>query len=114
MTGGSYARTRRIAAGLSLRDVSNAVGVSCVFLGEFKRGVRQHLRRDRLETLARAIPGFSVNEYERYASNDRSLTASLQSHSLGLAVANRMDKSVIMQAKIEKIKNILRGADDDD
>lgn len=116
---GKYLKSKRLAANLSLRDVANRIGVSFVFLGEVERGVRTMVKRERWPALEQAIPGFSVAEAERVATEDRPIQLSLadappQYKNLGLALARRIDKRDLRQTDFDELLRILNGGADDD
>lgn len=118
-TAGSYVRSKRHAAGLSLRDVATAIGVSHVFMGEFERGIRRSIKAERLEKLAEVIPGFNIKEYERCSLSQRALKISLEDappeyQDLGLALARRIEKRDLKPAEVSNILRMLRGGTDDD
>lgn len=118
-TGGAYVRRKRVAAGLSLRDVADAIGVSHVFYGEFERGIRATLKKERLLMLEETIPGFSLKEYERSTLSHRPLVIALgdappEYQDLGLALARQIDKRTLKQTEIAEILRILQGGGADD
>lgn len=118
-TPGEYVRAKRLAAGLSLRDVATTIRVSHVFLGEFERGIRQTLKRERLESLEDAIPGFSLKEFDRLSSYVRPLRISLEDappeyRDLGMVLARRIANKDLKPSELSNIMRILSGCDEDD
>ena len=116
---GRYVKAKRIAAGLSLRDVAKASAISFVFLSEVERGVRPAVKRERWDALERAIPGFSVQEVERLVSHERPIQLSLAAappeyRNLGLSLARRIEKQDLRQTEIDEILRILNGGEDGD
>jgi transcriptional regulator with XRE-family HTH domain len=117
MTGtpfGAYLRAQRVAAGLSLRQVADSLGVSHVYLGEVERGVRGPLARDRWPKLLMTVPGLSEAELERKAATTRPLQLTLSDsppkyQDLGLALARRIQEQDLSQTELDKLLRILRG-----
>src|SRR5262249_33354680 len=94
---GAYIRAKRKSAGLTLREVATAIGVSEVFLGEVERDVRTSVKPERLLQLEQQIPGFSALEAQRQVVDARPLQLTLtdappQYKELGLALARRMQR----------------------
>lgn len=118
---GLYLRGKRLSAGLSLRDVADAMDppISHVALAEVERGVRAGLKRERWDELERVIPGFSAAEAESLSVKDRPIQLSLkdappQYQSLGLALARRIDRRDLKANELDEIMRILgqKGVDD--
>lgn len=65
---GVYLREARTAAGKSLRDVADALGITHVYLGEVERGRRRSLPEKYWEKLAEVVPGVEVEELEATAA----------------------------------------------
>ena len=115
----TYLRRKRVAAGLSLREVADAVGVSHVTLGEIERGDRPALRRDCWQKLEEALPGFSVVEVERLMAEERPVQLDLSDappmyRRLGLELARRIEKKDLSNDEVDKLTRILWGETDDE
>lgn len=118
-TVGTYIRSKRLASGLSLRDVADRIGVSHVFLGEVERDVRKSIKRERLDQLAEVIPGFSATEAERIMSKTQPVKLSLEDappayHELGLALARRIEKRDLKPSQLAELRRILIGGHEDE
>lgn len=116
---GEYLKRKRVAAGLSLRDVANYIGVSHVTLGEVERGDRPGLKRERWDLLAEVVPGFSVAEVERQMATERPLQLDLSDappkyQRLGLELARRMERRDLTESDLDLIMRMLRGTNDDE
>jgi transcriptional regulator with XRE-family HTH domain len=116
---GRYLKKKRADAGLSLREVSAASGISFVFLGEVERGVRPMIKRDRWPALEQAIPGFSVLEVERQTSHERGVQLSLedappQYRNLGLTLARRIESRDLKDSQLDELLRILGAGTDED
>jgi transcriptional regulator with XRE-family HTH domain len=111
---GAYLRAQRVAAGLSLRQVADALGVSHVYLGEVERGVRGPIAKERWPQLLQAIPSLSQVELERRAATTRPLQLALSEappkyQDLGLALARRIQEQDLSQTELDNLLRILRG-----
>ncbi len=116
---GRYLRKRRIAAGMSLREVADAMSVSHVLIAEVERGVRTSLKRERWKQLAEIIPGFSEDEIEREMAPLRGVQLELTDApraylDLGLALARRIDRRDLRPAELDALLSILNSEDDDE
>jgi transcriptional regulator with XRE-family HTH domain len=111
---GAYLRTKRIKAGLSLREVARELNVSHVYLGEVERGVRGPLKRERWEDVIRLIPGTSLEDLEHHARTDRPIQLDLRDvppeyQDLGLALARRIQEQDLSVQDLRCLTRILRG-----
>jgi Helix-turn-helix domain len=116
---GNYVRERRVAAGLSLREVAEAVGISHVFLGEVERGVRGPLRPQHWNALVRKIPGMARDELARLAALSRPLEIDLANapphyQNLGLALARRFKRRDLSDAEVARLLKLLTREGDRD
>lgn len=115
---GRLLRARRVAAGLSLRDVADKVGVSHVYLGEVERGVRKTMNAERWPALTEAIPGLTKEDLERAAMVSRPVQLHLvdappQYQDLAFALARRIEDKDLGKAEIRKLLSILCGGSDE-
>jgi transcriptional regulator with XRE-family HTH domain len=111
---GIFIRDRRIAAGLSLREVARGMGITAVYLGEVERGVRGPFVRDRWVDLARLVPGVTLAELERQAQLADGLRLDLSNappeyQDLGMALARRIEKRDLEPTEVRSLLRILRG-----
>lgn len=118
-TFGEYLKRKRVAAGLSVREVAQYIGVSHVTLGEVERGARSGLKRERWDKLAEVIHGFSAAEVERLMATERPLQLDLtdappQYQRLGLELARRMVRRDLKDDQMELIMRMLQGEIDDE
>lgn len=60
-TGGNLIRKHRKHAGLTLRGIAGATGVSHTFVGEVERNIR-HLPVERWMSFVNAIPGLTIQD----------------------------------------------------
>ncbi len=114
---GTYLRATRIAAGCSLREVAEAVGISHVYLGEVERGVRGPLKPEHWPALLRAIPGLSRDELQRAAETSRPLQLDLAKapgpyQSVALALARRFKRRDLSDAEVAKLLKVLKSGDE--
>src|SRR5579872_6882480 len=94
---GDYVRHARVANGLSLREVADAVGISHVYLGEVERGVRGPLMESHWDALIAAIPSLTRTELKRTAQMSRALEIDLSRaparyQDLAIALARRFKR----------------------
>jgi transcriptional regulator with XRE-family HTH domain len=111
---GTFLRDRRIAAGLSLREVARGMGITAVYLGEVERGVRGPFVRDRWVDLARLIPGVTMGDLERRARLADGVRLDLSDappeyQDLGLALARRIEQRDLEPTEVTSLLRILRG-----
>lgn len=111
-TFGDYLRSKRLASGMSLRQLADQLGVSHVFLGEVERGVRGGLKRERWDDLVRALPGVSLDDLERQAIAARPLEIGLEGappryQDLALALSRRIRQQDLEPVEIETILAVL-------
>lgn len=114
---GKYLRKHRVAAGLSLRNVADAVGISHVFLSEVERGVRPIMPRHHWPSLSAAIPGVTLESLARLAIENKPLEIELagappQYKELGLALALRIQNQDLPATALTRLLAILQGNDD--
>jgi transcriptional regulator with XRE-family HTH domain len=111
---GQYLRSKRVAAGLSLREVADKIGVTHVYLGEVERGVHATMPERWWGGLTEHIPGVTREDLARYAANVRPLQLDL-SHAppryqdLGLALARRIQDRDLSGKDVSRLLEILRG-----
>src|SRR5262249_24325477 len=92
---GRYLRKHRLDAGLSLRDVSTALGVSHVYVGEVERGVRALVSKERWPALVAATRGVTEKGLEEAAATTRPMQIRLedappQYRDLAMSLARRI------------------------
>lgn len=115
---GKLLRAKRMAAGLSLRQVATAVGVSHVFLGEVERGVRSSLKADHWPGLLAAVPGLTPEELERAAATSGPLKLSIAEappayQDLALALARRLQRQDLKPSEMQELIALLKGGEDE-
>jgi transcriptional regulator with XRE-family HTH domain len=111
---GAYLRDRRVAAGLSLRDVAQRLGISHVYLGEVERGVRGPLRPEHWSALLKTIPQLSPAELERAAAASRPMQVDLADapaayQDVALALARRFKRRDLSEPEITRLLKLLGG-----
>lgn len=111
---GAFIRDKRIAAGLSLREVARGMGITAVYLGEVERGVRGPFVRERWSDLVRLIPGVTLGDLDRQATLAKGLQLDLSDappeyQDLGLALARRIEKRDLEPTEVRSLLRILRG-----
>ena len=116
---GRYIRTQRLKAGLSLRNVADAIGISHVYLAEVERGVRAPFKSERWPAVIKAIPGVTQLGLERNAATTRPIQIDLedappQSQDLALALARRMKTRDLKRTELDQVLRLLRGNAEDD
>ncbi len=116
-TFGAYVRRHRNAAGLSLRVVAEALGVSHVYLGEIERGVRAMNRAAYWRALVDLIPTMSIEELKELAESAKPVQLSLKDappeyRDLGMALARRLERRDLGDLEISRLLDILKGGDD--
>jgi PTS system nitrogen regulatory IIA component len=109
---GAYLRERRVAAGLSLREVARALGISHVYLGEVERGVRGPLRPEHWSALLKTVPTLSRGELGRHAAASRPLQVDLADappayQELALALARRFKRRDLSGPEISRLLKLL-------
>lgn len=114
---GAYLRRMRVAAGKSLREVAEAVGISHVYLGEVERGARGPLKPEHWDALVRAIPGITRAELRREAETSRPLEidvagAPRRYQNLALAMARRFKRRDLSEAEVAKLLKVLKASDE--
>src|SRR5579872_614189 len=110
---GDYVRHARVANGLSLREVADAVGISHVYLGEVERGVRGPLMESHWDALIAAIRGLTRTELQHAAEVSRALrldlsTAPPRYQDLALALARRFKRRDLSDADLTQILKMLK------
>lgn len=111
---GAYLRRERVTAGLSLRTVADAVGVTHVYLGEVERGVRGPMDKKWWPALIAAVPTITEAELERKAAQTKPVAIALENappeyQDLGLALARRIEKRDLGTEEILKLMKLLKG-----
>jgi transcriptional regulator with XRE-family HTH domain len=113
---GRHIRRQRAAAGISLRTVAKALGLSAVYLGEVERGVRPPLKEDHWPALVRSVPTIEMDTLHRLTAKARPLQMDLRDapvvyQDLGLALARRIEKQNLTKNELEKLFLILGDSD---
>jgi transcriptional regulator with XRE-family HTH domain len=111
-TYGALLRTRRIAAGLSLRDVASKLGVSHVYLADVERGVRGPLKPEHEPALLAAVPGLTHDELARARAVTRPVKITLENtppkyQDLTLAFARRIEKQDLSDSQTMMLLQLL-------
>lgn len=114
---GAYLRQKRIAAGRSLREVAEAVGISHVYLGEVERGVRGPLKPEHWNALIECVPGLTREELEHHARTSRPLEIDLADappryQNLALALERRLKRRDLSRSDIARLLKVLRRGDE--
>ncbi|MCB9761506.1 MAG: helix-turn-helix domain-containing protein [Alphaproteobacteria bacterium] len=114
---GLYLRARRLAAGLSLRRVAEAIGVSHVFLGEVERGRVRVLPSRHWDALIAAVPGVDRAELARLADHSVPLSVdplemSAHEFDLAFALARRIREQGLDRDQTRRILNVLTGGEE--
>ena len=114
---GSYLRQARVASGLSLRQVANALKISHVYLGEVERGVRGPLREEYWDGLLKAIPTLTRGELERQAAASRPLEMDISDappryQDLAMALARRLKNRDLTIGQISRLLKVLKADDE--
>lgn len=109
---GRYLREKRLAAGLTLREVASRIGLTHVPIVSVEQGARPALARSRWEALEEAIPGFSVAEAERLMAAERPLKLSVEEAppeyvDVSLAFARRIERRDLSSVEINGLLQIL-------
>jgi len=65
---GEYLREVRTAAGKSLRDIADALGITHVYVGEVERGRRRTLPEKYWPALVTCLPSVSIEKLKRIAA----------------------------------------------
>lgn len=113
---GRHIRRQRAAAGISLRTVAKALGLSAVYLGEVERGVRPPLKEDHWPALVRAVPAIEIETLHRLTAKARPIQMDLRDapvmyQDLGLALARRIEKQNLTRNELDKLFLILGESD---
>jgi transcriptional regulator with XRE-family HTH domain len=111
---GAHLREKRVAAGLSLREVASALAVSHVYLGEVERGVRGPLRPEHWGALLKAIPTLERADLERLSAASRPLKVDLAGappayRDVALAMARRFRRRDLSESELSRLLRLLGG-----
>jgi transcriptional regulator with XRE-family HTH domain len=111
---GKFIRAKRIAAGLSLRDVADRLGVTHVTLGEVERGTRRSLKRERWDDLVRILGNITIIDLERQLAATKPVQMDLADatppvRELGLRLARRIKDGNLDDNTAERLMRILSG-----
>ena len=114
---GRYIRSMRAEAGVSLRAMAKALGVSAVYLGEVERGVRPPLKEAHWGALIGAVPSIERAVLHRLTAKQRPIQLDLRDsppryQDLGLALARRIEKQSLSNIDLEKLFKILGNKDE--
>lgn len=91
---GAYLRERRLKAGLSLREVADALSISHVYLGEVERGRRRTLPEKYWEVLSQTIPDVSVPDLSAHNAASEPIDPAMvegRKRDLVIALARRLE-----------------------
>lgn len=110
----AYLREQRVKAGLSLRALAEALGVSHVFLGEIERGRQRILPRHHWDPLLKAIPAMDRDTLEQLAVRSVPLhhdpmEMETYEFELAFALARRIRSAGIPEPEAERLLRILDG-----
>jgi transcriptional regulator with XRE-family HTH domain len=102
-----------VAAGLSLREVAEAVGVSHVYLADVERGVRPPLRAEHEPKLLGKIVGLNQMELNEARELSRPIKITLENTpsryvDLTIALARRYERDNLTDSKLNKILALLQ------
>ena len=116
-TFGEYLRTRRVAAGKSLRQVADALGITHVYLGEVERGKRRTLPKSYWPGLVREIDGVALIDLGAAAERSATYTVDPADHvdevrDLAIVLARKLATNDISNDEARKVLRILRGEGD--
>ena len=111
---GRYLKTKRAAAGISLRRLADALDISHVYIGEVERGVRPPLKPEWWPKLAKAIPGVTEGDLARHAAESRPVQLNLEEappeyRELGLALARRIENQDFSKAELRELMSLIGG-----
>lgn len=111
---GKFIRSKRVAAGLSLREVADRLGVSHVYLGEVERGLSRSLKRDRWPTLVQILGNITVEDLERQLSETKPVQMDLADatppvRDFGLALARRIQDRQLDDRTAAQLMRVLSG-----
>jgi len=116
-TFGEYLRAKRVAAGRSLRQLADALGITHVYLGEVERGKRRTLPESYWPALVREVPGVTVADLQ--AAADRSARVSIdpaqhvdEVRDLAIVLARKLATNEITNDEARKVLRILQGEGD--
>ena len=116
---GTFVRTKRLEAGLSLRALAEKMGVSHVYIGEVERGARGPFAADKVTLLLAALPNVSREDLERHTSIEKGVQLRLADappryQDLGLALARRIEKRDLSQKELTDLWRLLGGKERDE
>jgi len=117
-TFGSYLRRMRGENKISLRNLSNIVGLSHVYIAEVERGVAKPLQEEHWGKFVMAIPGLKLEKLRELAMGvgNYKLNFSQQPKlysEVGLVLARRMEDHRLEDEELKQILEILQGPDDE-
>lgn len=116
---GSYVRSMRMRAGISLRQLARTLGISAVYLGEVERGVRATMPRERWAALVSAVPALTLEGLERSAAKTAPLQldlteAPVQYRNIAHALARRIDRRDLTARDFDQLFEVLDEWKEDD
>lgn len=111
---GILIRAKRGEAGLSLRGVADAIGVSHAYLAEVERGSRGPLQPEREKLLIDAIPGLDQRELDRARAVSKPVQIQIDDappayQDVTLALARRVENRDLRDEDLQELLAVLRG-----
>lgn len=115
---GALLRERRVAKGLSLRDVANELNVSHVYLADVERGSRGPLKPEHEPALLCVLTNTTADELDRARALSRPLKITLgntppQYQDLTIAFARRIERQNLGDVKLRQLLALLNSEDGD-
>ena len=107
---GAYIKQKRIEAGLSLRDIAAALGVTHVYLGEVERGRHRAMPEEHWAGLTKAIPGVTRRELKAAADASEVIDPrdlGQQDQQLVISLARRIKAHSLTDDEYKKLMRIL-------
>ena len=116
---GRYVHSKRVAAGLSMRQLAEHLGISHVFLGEVERGRQRKLAEKYWPRLVEVVPGITLSELQATAQASAPISIDplhLDESSQDLAVtfSRRLENRDLSSTDIQKLLTILNRSPNDE
>jgi len=108
---GKLLREKRVAAGMSLREVADHIGVSHVYLSQVERGKTTPLTQDKWPKLLELLPSLDEDTLEYLSDVSRPVQLNLsdmpkEKQELGLLLARKLES--MPKAEVSKMLEFLR------